>query len=56
MSQDKENLVEGTEVEETSLDDIFEATFGQRVDMRQARELKRMKMRHARQDAAAKVK
>ena len=45
MSQDKENL-----------DDIFEATFGQRVDMRQARELKRMKMRHARQDAAAKVK
>lgn len=56
MSQDKENLVEGTEVEETTLDDIFEATFGQRVDMRQARELKRMKMRHARQDAAAKVK
>lgn len=45
MSQDKENL-----------DDIFEATFSQRVDMRQARELKRMKMRHARQDAAAKVK
>ena len=56
MSQDKENLVEGTEVEETTLDDIFEATFGQRVDMRQARELKRMKVRHARQDAAAKVK
>ena len=56
MSQDKENLVEGTEVEETTLDDIFEATFGQRVDMRQARELKRMKMRHARQDAATKVK